>query len=64
MSRIGGLSNSEIAEALQTSTSNVENHIYKALKSIRQKFDKYLIIYLIQMPTILIVKLICAFNKD
>ena len=47
MSRIGGMNNSEIAEALHTSTSNVENHIYKALKSIRQKFDKYLIIYLI-----------------
>ncbi|MFC5411921.1 RNA polymerase sigma factor [Larkinella bovis] len=58
MSRIEGLSNTEIAEILQTSTSNVENHIYKALKTIRQKFNKYRIIYFIQVPVVLLIKLI------
>ncbi|MGM9508858.1 RNA polymerase sigma factor [Larkinella sp. GY13] len=60
MSRIEGLSNAEIAEALQTSTSNIENHIYKALRTIRQKFEKYRIIYMIEVPILIMAKLICA----
>lgn len=46
MSRIEGMSNSEIAEQLQTSTSNIENHINKALRDIRKKLITYKIIYL------------------
>jgi RNA polymerase sigma-70 factor, ECF subfamily len=40
MSRMEGLSNKEIAEKQNTSISNVENHINKALKSIRDNFIK------------------------
>jgi RNA polymerase sigma-70 factor (ECF subfamily) len=45
MSRTDGLSNSEIATALNTSTSNIENHINKALKMLREKFKSYDIVY-------------------
>lgn len=37
LSRVEGKSNSEIAQVLNTSISNVENHLYKALKMIREK---------------------------
>jgi len=45
MSRTEGLSNQEIATALNTSNSNIENHINKALKVLRQKFKHYDIVY-------------------
>ena len=35
MSRMRGLTNKEIAEQLNVSTSTVENHINKALKSLK-----------------------------
>jgi RNA polymerase sigma-70 factor (family 1) len=41
MSRIEGLSNSEIARRLQTSNSNIENHINKALHDIRRKLERH-----------------------
>lgn len=47
MSRAEGLSNSEIAEILHTSNSNVENHINKALKVVKEKFKSYDIIYVL-----------------
>jgi RNA polymerase sigma-70 factor (ECF subfamily) len=37
LSRVEGLSNSEIAEKLNTSTSNVKNHIYKAILFLKDK---------------------------
>lgn len=40
MSRMQGLSNSEIAERLQTSSSNIENHINKALNTLRKKLKR------------------------
>lgn len=46
MSRLDGLSNGEIAERLQTSNSNIENHINKALHDIRKKLQRYRIIFL------------------
>lgn len=49
MSRIEGLSNHEIAEILHTSTSNIENHIHKALITIRQKLDKYRMIFSLEI---------------
>jgi RNA polymerase sigma-70 factor (ECF subfamily) len=45
MSRTEGLSNVEIATALNTSTSNIENHLNKALKMLREKFKRYDIVY-------------------
>lgn len=36
MSRFGGLTNDEIAETLNTSTSNIKNHIYKALIFLKE----------------------------
>ncbi|RNI26761.1 RNA polymerase sigma-70 factor [Rufibacter latericius] len=45
MSRAEGLSNTEIAKALNTSNSNIENHINKALKMLREKFKSYDIVY-------------------
>ncbi len=39
MSRIEGLSHSEIAEKLNTSTSNVKNHIYKALRFLKEQIQ-------------------------
>ncbi|MCC9167589.1 RNA polymerase sigma-70 factor [Pontibacter harenae] len=54
MSRIEGLSNGEIAEIMQTSTSNIENHISKALRDIRKKFEAYKIIYLILIPILIL----------
>jgi RNA polymerase sigma-70 factor, ECF subfamily len=47
MSRIEGLSNGEIAEQLQTSNSNIENHINKALRDIRKKLESSKIFFLI-----------------
>ncbi|MBA9077536.1 MULTISPECIES: RNA polymerase sigma-70 factor [Rufibacter] len=46
MSRTEGLSNTEIAAALNTSNSNIENHLNKALKMLREKFKNYDIVYL------------------
>jgi RNA polymerase sigma-70 factor (ECF subfamily) len=37
LSRIEGLSNNEIAVKLETSTSNVKNHIYKAIIFLKRK---------------------------
>ena len=45
MSRVEGKSNSEIAQLLHTSNSNIENHLNKALKSIKEKFKGYEIAY-------------------
>ncbi|MCJ8164045.1 RNA polymerase sigma-70 factor [Pontibacter sp. E15-1] len=45
MSRVEGKSNSEIAQLLNTSNSNIENHLHKALKAIRQKFKGYEMVY-------------------
>ncbi|WP_207433903.1 RNA polymerase sigma factor [Sabulibacter ruber] len=45
MSRTEGLSNTEIASALNTSNSNIENHMNKALKMLREKFKSYDIVY-------------------
>lgn len=47
LSRMEGRSNSEIAQMLQTSTSNIENHINKALRAIRLKLHRYKTIYLL-----------------
>jgi len=41
MSRIEGKSNNEIAQLLNTSNSNIENHLNKALKAIKEKFKNY-----------------------
>jgi RNA polymerase sigma-70 factor (ECF subfamily) len=46
MSRVEGKSNSEIAEQLNTSNSNIENHLNKALKSIKERFKGYEIVYI------------------
>lgn len=45
MSRVEGRSNTEIAQLLNTSNSNIENHLNKALKSIKEKFKGYEIAY-------------------
>jgi RNA polymerase sigma-70 factor, ECF subfamily len=42
MSRLDGLSNGEIAEQLQTSASNIENHINKALHDIRKQLERFI----------------------
>lgn len=47
MSRIEGLSNKEIAVKLNTSISNIENHINKALRGIREIFKNYKITYIL-----------------
>jgi RNA polymerase sigma-70 factor (ECF subfamily) len=52
MSRMEGRSNSEIAKMLQTSTSNIENHINKALREIRLKLKSHKIIYLLILCTL------------
>ncbi|MHC2992746.1 hypothetical protein OB13_14570 [Pontibacter sp. HJ8] len=41
MSRVEGKSNREIAQQLNTTSSNIENHLYKALKVIRKIFTRY-----------------------
>lgn len=47
MSRKNGLTNKEIAQKLNTSLSNVENHINKALQSLRRRLTgKELLVYL------------------
>ena len=45
MSRVEGKSNSEIAQLLHTSNSNIENHLNKALKAIKERFRGYEIVY-------------------
>ncbi|SDL93005.1 RNA polymerase sigma-70 factor, ECF subfamily [Catalinimonas alkaloidigena] len=45
LSRVEGKSNSEIAQLLNTSKSNIENHLHKALKTIREKFKPYESVY-------------------
>ena len=45
MSRLEGKSNSEIAQLLNTSNSNIENHLNKALKALKEKFKGYEIVY-------------------
>lgn len=45
MSRLEGKSNSEIAQLLNTSNSNIENHLNKALKSIKERFKSFEIVY-------------------
>jgi len=41
LSRVAGLSNSEIAELLQITLKSVENHLYHALKVLKKKLAKY-----------------------
>lgn len=41
MSRVEGKSNNEIARLLHTSTSNIENHLNKALKAIKAKLRSF-----------------------
>jgi len=45
MSRMQGKSNTEIAQLLNTSNSNIENHLNKALKAIKERFRGYEIVY-------------------
>ncbi|WP_162051775.1 RNA polymerase sigma factor [Pontibacter pamirensis] len=45
LSRVEGKSNSEIAQLLNTSNSNIENHLNKALKTIKERFKGYEIVY-------------------
>src|SRR5690606_22687019 len=49
LSRIEGLSNKEIAEQLNTSISNVKNHIYKALLFLKKQIRIHEIIPLIML---------------
>ncbi|MEM9829235.1 MAG: RNA polymerase sigma-70 factor [Bacteroidota bacterium] len=44
LSRIDGLSHHEIAEQLNTSTSNVKNHIHKALRFLKEQMQLHEII--------------------
>ncbi len=39
MSRLEGKTNTEIAKILHPSNSNIENHLNKALKAIKNKFN-------------------------
>lgn len=41
LSRIEGLSHSEIAEKLNTSTSNIKNHIHKALRFLKEQIQMH-----------------------
>jgi RNA polymerase sigma-70 factor, ECF subfamily len=51
LSKIDGLSNKEIAHKLNTSLSNIENHINKALKVIRHHMSKNeILIWLLLLP--------------
>lgn len=52
MSRVEGKSNTEIAQLLNTSNSNIENHLNKALKSIKEKFKGYEIAYVLLLATL------------
>ncbi|MBF9251787.1 RNA polymerase sigma-70 factor [Pontibacter sp. 172403-2] len=45
MSRVEGKSNSEIARLLNTSNSNIQNHLNKALKLVKERFKGYEIVY-------------------
>lgn len=45
MSRLQGLSNSEIAAELNTSTSNIENHLNKALRFVRERLRGHEVVY-------------------
>ena len=49
LSRIDGLSHHEIAEQLNTSTSNVKNHIHKALRFLKEQMQLHEII-----PTVIL----------
>ena len=49
MSHIEGLSNREISERLGITLSTVENHIYNALKQLRQKLSHYKMLILSTM---------------
>ena len=49
MSHIEGLSNREISERLGITLSTVENHIYNALKQLRQKLSHYKMLILLTM---------------
>lgn len=52
LSRIEGLSHSEIAEKLNTSTSNVKNHIHKALRFMKEHIQAHEIVSLIFLSLI------------
>ena len=47
LSRLEGLNNQEIAQKLQTSKSNIENHLNKAIREIKKKLKIFKIIYLL-----------------
>ncbi len=49
MSHIEGLSNREISERLGITLSTVENHIYNALKQLRQKLSHYKMLIFLTM---------------
>jgi len=49
MSHIEGLSNREISKRLGITISTVENHIYNALKQLRQKLSHYKMLILLTM---------------
>ena len=49
MSHIEGLSNREISEQLGITLSTVENHIYNALKQLRQKLSHYKMLIFLTM---------------
>jgi RNA polymerase sigma-70 factor, ECF subfamily len=44
LNRVEGLKYSEIAERLQISVNTIENHMSRALKTIREKLDNYSLI--------------------
>lgn len=52
LSRMEGLSNHEIAEKLNTSTSNVKNHIHKALRVIKEQIQIHEIVPVIFLALI------------
>lgn len=52
LSRIEGLSHNKIAEKLNTSTSNVKNHIYKALRFLKEQIQMHEIVPVIFLSLI------------
>ena len=52
MSRLQGLTNREIATELNTSTSNIENHLNKALNFIREKLKGHEVVYAVLLAVL------------